>query len=68
MSDVKKGGYTVFPASFATVVPSEGSMVFWFNTFSDGSPDISTAHEDCPVVWGEKFGKITFICLTWLSS
>ena len=56
LKSVDSGGYTVFPASFATAVPSKGSVVFWFNTFSDGSPDYSTAHEDCPVVLGQKLG------------
>ena len=52
-----KGGRTVFPAAFATAVPQKASAILWFNTLSDGSPDSSTAHEECPVVWGLKTGK-----------
>ena len=38
-------------------MPSKGSVVFWFNTFSDGSPDYSTAHEECPVVLDQKLSN-----------
>ena len=55
LNDVDAGGYTVFPAALASAVPTKGSVVYWFNTFSDGSPDYSTTHAGCPVVLGEKW-------------
>ena len=48
----------MFPANFARSMPIKGSLVFWFNTLSDGSPDFSTGHEECPVVWGQKRSKL----------
>ena len=57
LNNVEDGGYTVFPATFASAVPTKGSAIFWFNTFSDGTPDLSTAHALCPVVLGQKWGK-----------
>ena len=54
MTTVQDGGRTVFPAALtSTSSPTKGSAIFWFNTFSDGSPDLSTSHADCPVVLGE---------------
>ena len=57
LNNVQDGGLTVFPAAFATAQPIKGSAIFWFNVLSDGSPDYSTAHADCPVVLGEKLGS-----------
>ena len=57
MNNVQYGGYTVFPATFATAIPKKGSAIFWFNALSDGTPDLSTAHAECPVVLGEKWGE-----------
>ena len=57
LNNVEEGGRTVFPTSFAAAAPKKGSAIFWYNSFSDGTPDFSTAHSDCPVVLGEKWGK-----------
>ena len=59
MSDVKQGGSTVFINAMATAYPSKRAAVMWFNTFSDGSRDPATDHGACPVIMGEKWGKIS---------
>ena len=54
---MEEGGATVFPGALAAAVPGKGSAIFWFNTLSDGTPDILTEQSDCPVVLGEKLSE-----------
>lgn len=56
MSEVAAGGRTVFPRLGASVEPTAGSAVFWFNLLANGHPDTDTLHGACPVVYGTKWG------------
>lgn len=57
MSDVEKGGATVFPFYNVTVQPVKGTAVFWYNLFKDGVGDVTTLHGACPVLVGSKWGR-----------
>ena len=57
MSDVEKGGATVFPTLNLTLWPEKGSAVFWFNLKRNGEGDMRTQHAACPVLVGSKWGK-----------
>ncbi len=58
MSDVEKGGATVFPKLNLTLWPEKGSAVFWYNLKKSGDGDLRTQHAACPVLVGSKWGKI----------
>lgn len=58
MSNVHKGGQTVFPYLGVRVTPKKGTMVFWFNVNESGEQDPSTRHAACPVLLGTKWGKL----------
>lgn len=55
MSDVERGGATVFTNIGQAVKPSKGDAVFWFNLHHDGTGDYDTRHAACPVLLGEKW-------------
>ena len=55
INDVEAGGQTVFPTAFSAANPMKGSALYWFNLFSDGSPDYSSVHGGCPILLGEKW-------------
>lgn len=57
MSDVEKGGATVFPKLNLTLWPEKGSAVFWYNLKKSGDGDLRTQHAACPVLVGSKWGK-----------
>lgn len=56
MSDVVRGGATVFPLINVTIKPERGSAAFWYNIFKSGEDDYSTIHAGCPVLVGSKWG------------
>jgi len=49
-----QGGATVFPNAAQTVLPSQGSILFWYNLHSDGLVNPNTLHGGCPVLYGTK--------------
>ncbi|ODN01259.1 Prolyl 4-hydroxylase subunit alpha-2 [Orchesella cincta] len=55
MSDVEKGGATVFPKLNLSVWPEKGSAAFWYNLKKNGDGDSGTQHAACPVLLGTKF-------------
>lgn len=61
MSDVARGGETVFPKLNVSLEPKKGAAAFWYNLHSSGDPDTSTLHAACPVLIGSKWG-IEFSC------
>lgn len=55
LSDVEKGGATVFPYLKLRVEPKKGSAVFWYNLKHSGYADPRTLHSGCPVLLGSKW-------------
>uniref|UniRef100_T1IPB6 procollagen-proline 4-dioxygenase n=1 Tax=Strigamia maritima TaxID=126957 RepID=T1IPB6_STRMM len=56
LSDVTRGGATVFPRIGAAVWPRKGSAVFWYNLRKSGESNPLTLHGACPVLHGSKWG------------
>lgn len=55
MTDNPYSGATIFPRLNLTFFPSRGSAIFWYNLYSNGSPDFRTLHAGCPVLTGDKW-------------
>ncbi|XP_054167390.1 prolyl 4-hydroxylase subunit alpha-1-like [Oppia nitens] len=55
LSDVIKGGSTVFPRLGTKVTPEKGAAVFWYNLYRNGEGIEDTVHGACPVLMGEKW-------------
>ena len=53
-----EGGATIFPNLGISVLPTQGSLLFWYNTYSDGNRNDFTLHASCPVLEGVKISKI----------
>lgn len=58
MTTVERGGATVFPYIDVAVSPIKGTAVVWLNLFDSGDGDMRTRHASCPVLLGNKWGKI----------
>uniref|UniRef100_T1ILC5 procollagen-proline 4-dioxygenase n=1 Tax=Strigamia maritima TaxID=126957 RepID=T1ILC5_STRMM len=63
LSDVPRGGATVFPRIGATVWPKKGSAAFWYNIHKHGVADARTLHGGCPVLLGSKWSMYLCFCL-----
>ncbi|XP_019849479.1 PREDICTED: prolyl 4-hydroxylase subunit alpha-2-like isoform X2 [Amphimedon queenslandica] len=61
MSDVEKGGATVFPGVGARLVPIKRAAAYWWNLKRSGDGDYSTRHAGCPVLVGSKW-----VCNKWI--
>lgn len=61
ISDVIKGGQTVFPMLNISIEPRKGSGVFWLNLNHDGTVNDDMRHGSCPVIIGSKW-----VCNKWL--
>jgi prolyl 4-hydroxylase len=55
MSDVLKGGHTVFPYAKVRVLARKGTAAFWYNLRSSGEDHYFTRHAACPVLLGNKW-------------
>lgn len=55
LSDVVRGGSTVFPRLGVQLKPELGAAAFWFNLYKNGEGIIDTVHGACPVLMGEKW-------------
>ncbi|OAE21213.1 hypothetical protein AXG93_4012s1440 [Marchantia polymorpha subsp. ruderalis] len=77
LSDVIKGGETVFPSAETKqfkddtwsecgkrgigVKPQKGDALLFYSLHPDGSPDESSLHAGCPVIEGEKWSATKWI-------
>uniref|UniRef100_A0A1B6LB80 procollagen-proline 4-dioxygenase n=1 Tax=Graphocephala atropunctata TaxID=36148 RepID=A0A1B6LB80_9HEMI len=55
LSEVERGGHTVFQNWGLSVPPQKGAALFWFNLHRNGTGDSSTEHAGCPVLSGTKW-------------
>ncbi|XP_057309896.1 prolyl 4-hydroxylase subunit alpha-1-like isoform X1 [Hydractinia symbiolongicarpus] len=55
LSDVERGGETVFTQIGLSVPPKKGDAVFWYNLYRNGTGIQDTEHASCPVVSGSKW-------------
>lgn len=55
MSDVEKGGATVFPYLNVHVPAIKGSAIYWNNLKPSGESELATRHAGCPVLIGSKW-------------
>lgn len=55
LSNVEKGGETVFTRLGLTVPPLKGSGLFWHNLHRNGTGWFNTRHASCPMVSGSKW-------------
>lgn len=57
LTDVIKGGSTVFPRLGVRLTAKKNSAAFWYNLKRNGEGIEDTVHGACPVLMGEKWGK-----------
>ena len=58
LSDVEKGGETVFTSTQSPGIianAKKGAGVVWYNLLRNGEGDVRTKHAGCPVLLGEKW-------------
>ena len=55
LTEVLRGGYTVFPRLGIYVPPVKGAAVYWHNIKRSGRGDKYTLHSGCPVLLGSKW-------------
>ncbi|CAD5113528.1 DgyrCDS2690 [Dimorphilus gyrociliatus] len=55
LSDVEKGGSTIFPNSKVNLEPIRNAAAVWFNMNKAGSADTRLLHGGCPVIYGTKW-------------
>ncbi|KAH9513593.1 hypothetical protein Btru_033446 [Bulinus truncatus] len=61
LSDVQRGGSTVFTRVGVSVAPKKNMALFWYNFDTAHRRDDLTHHAGCPVLIGEKW-----ICNKWI--
>ncbi|EDV21671.1 uncharacterized protein TRIADDRAFT_59908 [Trichoplax adhaerens] len=63
LSDVERGGATVFTNINVRVLPRKGNVIIWYNYLPDGNLHPGTLHAGCPVLVGSKW-----IANKWIQS
>lgn len=48
----------MFPLIKKVIFPQKGSALVWYNLYASGEGDPRTKHAGCPVLVGNKWGKI----------
>ncbi|AAF08583.1 unknown protein [Arabidopsis thaliana] len=61
LSNVTKGGETVFPDAQVCLKPKKGNALLFFNLQQDAIPDPFSLHGGCPVIEGEKWSATKWI-------
>ncbi|XP_048770312.1 prolyl 4-hydroxylase subunit alpha-1-like [Ostrea edulis] len=61
LSDVEKGGSTVFPEVKTRVPVVKGAALFWYNMKRNNDKDQRSLNAECPVLHGSKF-----VCKKWI--
>lgn len=59
LTEVMKGGGTVFPRLGVRLTPEKNSAAFWYNLKRNGEGIEETVHGACPVLMGEKWGQFS---------
>lgn len=68
MSDVRKGGGTVFPFTNTVVWPRKGTAAFWHNLYKSGVGDLRTKHGACPILSGSKWGIFVVLFMNYFTN
>ncbi|XP_064649852.1 prolyl 4-hydroxylase subunit alpha-1-like [Lineus longissimus] len=55
LSNVTKGGGTIFPELNIKVDAKKGASLFWYNHYRNGTLDERLEHSGCPVLMGSKW-------------
>jgi prolyl 4-hydroxylase len=55
LTEVKRGGATVFPRLNITSTPIKNAAIFWYNYRRNGEQETLSVHAGCPVILGEKW-------------
>ncbi|XP_062583608.1 prolyl 4-hydroxylase subunit alpha-1-like [Saccostrea cucullata] len=61
LSDVERGGATVFPEIRVRVPVIKGAALFWYNIKRNNDKDQRSLNAECPVAKGSKF-----VCKKWI--
>lgn len=61
LTDVERGGATVFPEAKVRVPVTKGAALFWYNIKRNSEKDQRSLNADCPVIIGSKF-----VCRKWI--
>jgi len=61
LSDVEEGGETTFPVPGIDVKPLKGAAVMWWNTYTNGTLDPTSAHGGKPVIKGTKYAAVQWM-------
>eukprot|EP01067_Filipodium_phascolosomae_P009159 Filipodium_phascolosomae@DN8089_c0_g1_i1.p1 len=61
LNDVDDGGETLFPYAGVKAHPFKGGAMMWPNVLENGSADLLTLHQGCPLTGGVKYVVNCFV-------